>query len=154
MAGTKDSFDSLNQRNPIPFGGGPNWRNMKKESFISERNKKDSCRNLFWGGSDWRNGKKNAQPRAWIHQIHATGGVGGFTTMVAVFGSVGALKNGYIRKVPLPRAPRIQSASHMQHVHDTCYYTQVPRFPTLSDLARSLAGLSRSMLRPFSLSLV
>jgi hypothetical protein len=69
-------------------------------------------------------------------------------------GCVGALKNGYIHKVPLPRAPRIQSTSHMQHVYDTCYYAQVPHIPTWSDLTRSLAGLSRSALRPFSLSLV
>ena len=34
--------------------------------------------------------------------------------------NVGALKNGYIRKVTLPRAPRIQFTSHMQHVFDTC----------------------------------
>ena len=67
---------------------------------------------------------------------------------------VGTLKDGYIRKVPLPRVPRIQSASHMQHMHDTCYFTQVPRIPTWSDLTRSLAGLGRSVLRPFSLSLV
>ena len=72
----------------------------------------------------------------------------------ALKGCVGALKNGYIRNVPLPRAPRIQSASHMQHMHNTCYYAQVPRIPTWSDLARSQAGLSRSVLRPFSLSLV
>jgi hypothetical protein len=53
---------------------------------------------------------------------------------------VGTLKDGYIRKVPLPRVPvllpgvpvllprvpRIQSASHMCHTHDTCYYEQVP----------------------------
>jgi hypothetical protein len=72
----------------------------------------------------------------------------------ALKGCVGTLKDGYIRKVPLPRVPRIQSASHMQHMHDTCYFTQVPRIPTWSDLTRSLAGLGRSVLRPFSLSLV
>jgi hypothetical protein len=83
-------------------------------------------------------------------------------------GCVGTLADGYVRKVPLPRVPvlvpgvpvrlprvpRIQSASHMCHTHDTCYYEQVPRIPTWSDLARSLAGLGRSMLRPFSPVLV
>ena len=72
----------------------------------------------------------------------------------ALKGCVGTLKDGYVRKLPLPRVPRIQSASHMQHMHDTCYFTQVPRIPTWSDLTRSLAGLGRSVLRPFSLSLV
>ncbi len=65
--------------------------------------------------------------------------------------AVGTLKDGYIQKIPLPRVPvllprvpRIQSASHMCHTHDTCYYEQVPRIPTWSDLVRSLAGLGRS----------
>ena len=71
--------------------------------------------------------------------------------------SVGTLKDGYIRNVPLPRVPRIQSTS--EHVasaatatrnsHDTCYL-QVPRVPTWSDLVRSLSGLGRRSLRPFS----
>ncbi len=67
---------------------------------------------------------------------------------------VGTLKDGYIQKVPLPRAPRIQSASHMCDTRDTCYLEQVPRIPTWSDLVRSLAGLGRSTLQPFSLLLV
>ena len=72
-------------------------------------------------------------------------------------GCVGTLKDGYIRKVPLPRVPRVQSTS--EHVasaatatrnsHDTCYL-QVPRVPTWSDLVRSLSGLGRRSLRPFS----
>ena len=44
------------------FWGVPNWRNMKKESSISERNEKDSWRIPFGGVSDWRNGKRNEQP--------------------------------------------------------------------------------------------
>ena len=60
-----------NRRNPLipskpkesrSFWGVPNWRNMKKESSISERNEKDSCRIPFGGVSDWRNGKRNEQP--------------------------------------------------------------------------------------------
>ncbi len=72
----------------------------------------------------------------------------------ALKGCVGTLKDGYIGKVPLPRVPRIQSASHMCHTHDTCYSEQVARIPTWSDLVRSLAGLGRSTLQPFSLLLV
>jgi hypothetical protein len=101
---------------------------------------------------------------------------------------VGTLKDGYIRKVPLPRAPRIQHASqasqgrfsilsrnlapkchermeslapriqhasHASHVtHDTCYLEQVPRIPMWNDLTRSLAGLGRRALLPFSLALM
>ena len=71
-------------------------------------------------------------------------------------GCVGTLKDGYIRKVPLPRIPRIQStrelvanvATHTSNSHDTCYL-QVPRVPTWSDLIRSLTGLGQSSLRPF-----
>jgi len=72
-------------------------------------------------------------------------------------GCVGTLKDGYIRNVPLPRVPRIQSTSEhvasaataTQNSHDTCYL-QVPRVPTWSDLVRSLSGLGRRSLRPFS----
>ena len=63
---------------------------------------------------------------------------------------VGTLKDGYVRKVPLPRAPRIQHAnSVLIPEHDTCYFAQVPRIPTWSDLTRSLAGLGRRTLLPF-----
>ena len=64
------------------------------------------------------------------------------------------LKDGYIQKLPLPRVPRIQSASHVCHTHDTCYSGQVTRIPMRSDLVRLLAGLGRSTLQPFSLLLV
>ena len=63
--------------------------------------------------------------------------------------TVGTLKDEYVRKVPLPRAPRIQRTSHVTTVsHNTCYLAQVPRIPRWSDLARSLAGL-RSNILPF-----
>jgi hypothetical protein len=38
--------------------------------------------------------------------------------------------------------------------HDTCYLAQVPRIPTWSDLTRSLAGLGRKILHPFSLAMM
>ena len=71
-------------------------------------------------------------------------------------GCVGTLKDGYIRKVPLPRIPRIQSPSALvanvatatSNSHDTCYL-QVPRVPTWSDIWRSLSGLGQILLRPF-----
>ena len=74
----------------------------------------------------------------------------------ALKGCVGTLKDGYIRKVPLPRIPRTQSTSALvanvatatKNSHGTCYL-QVPRVPTWSDLIRSLSGLGRSTLQPF-----
>jgi hypothetical protein len=68
----------------------------------------------------------------------------------ALKGCVGTLKDGYVRKVPLPRAPRIQHAnsSVLGQEHDTCYYAQVPRIPTWSDLKGSLTSLDRRTLLP------
>jgi hypothetical protein len=67
---------------------------------------------------------------------------------------VGTLKDGYVRIVPLPRVPRVQSTSeHVAAVtrdsRDTCY-SQVPRVPTWSDLTRSLLSLGRRALVTFS----
>jgi hypothetical protein len=73
----------------------------------------------------------------------------------ALKGCVGTLKDGYVHKVPLPQAPWIQRTSQQTTVaHDACYLAQVPRIPTWSDLTRSLAGLGRKMLPPFSLALM
>jgi hypothetical protein len=63
---------------------------------------------------------------------------------------VGTLKDRYIRKVPLPRAPQIQHASHTTTAaHNICYLAQVLRISTWSDLARSLAGLGGERSSPF-----
>ena len=67
---------------------------------------------------------------------------------------VGTLNHGYIRKVPLPRVPQIQSASHATDswvelgTRDTSYSGYIP-VPMWGDLAKLLAGLGRSIL-PFS----
>jgi hypothetical protein len=67
----------------------------------------------------------------------------------------GTIKDGYVCKVPLPWALLIQHASHVTTVAcNTCYLAQVPRIPTWSDLTRSLAGLVRRTLLPFSLALM
>jgi len=73
-------------------------------------------------------------------------------------GCVGTLKDGYIRRVPLPRVPRVQSTSpvacattHTNPVHTD--YLPVSRIPTWSDLLGSLTGLGRCIERyipPFS----
>ena len=66
-------------------------------------------------------------------------------------GCVGTLKNGYVRNVPLPRAPRIQSASRVTNQpHTSTCYSQEARVPMWCDLVRSLAGLGSTIL-PFSL---
>jgi hypothetical protein len=73
----------------------------------------------------------------------------------ALKGCVGTLKDGYIRKVPLLWAPRIQCASHVTSNvtarDDTCYLVMVLPIPTWSDLVRALPRFSRSTLLPFSL---
>jgi hypothetical protein len=79
-------------------------------------------------------------------------------------GCVGTLKDGYIRNVPLPRVPRLQSASLATHGPIRCtmagnasantYYSQVPRVPTWSDLTRSLSGFGRMSLPFFPVRLM
>ena len=60
-------------------------------------------------------------------------------------GCVGTPKDGYLRKVPLPRVPLRQSTEHVtasavtRVPHRTCYL-QVPRVPTWGDLINSLFG--------------
>jgi hypothetical protein len=55
---------------------------------------------------------------------------------------VGTLDGGYLNKVPLPRAPRLQNtAALMTGNPDTCYL-QVPRIPTWSNLTVGLGDLT------------
>ncbi len=69
-------------------------------------------------------------------------------------GCVGTLEDGYPRKVPLLRTPRIQIPEHVTATAVTCephviYYSQVPRLPTWSDLlARSLKAFNRTTILP------
>jgi hypothetical protein len=65
-------------------------------------------------------------------------------------GCVGTLDGVYVQNIPLPRVPRLQSASLVTSktgIQDTCC-SQVPRVSTWSDLTRSLACMGRRML-PF-----
>ncbi len=64
---------------------------------------------------------------------------------------VGTLKEGYVCNVPLPRVPRLQSASLMTSktgIQDTSY-SQVTWIPMWSNLTRLLAGMGRRVL-PFA----
>jgi hypothetical protein len=72
----------------------------------------------------------------------------------ALKGCVGTLAGGYLNKVPLPRAPLLQSSFLMtsespRETIDTCYL-QVQRIPTWSDLVRSLLGAIRSTILPLA----
>ena len=74
-------------------------------------------------------------------------------------GCVGTLKDGYLRKVPLPRAPLRQSPALAAVAYDSPIpdrqiatlvpvYSQVPRVPTWSELTNSLfGGLGARLLR-------
>jgi hypothetical protein len=68
---------------------------------------------------------------------------------------VGTQDGGYLRKVPLPRIPLLQStaltscAAPLGNQH-TCYL-QVSRIPTWSDLTRSHLGALRSSILPLAL---
>ncbi len=45
----------------------------------------------------------------------------GYRSLICIAIPVGTLKHGYVRNVPLPKAPRIQSASHVtSHRAVTC----------------------------------
>jgi hypothetical protein len=85
----------------------------------------------------------------------------------ALKGCIGTLNDGYIRKVPLPKPPWLQSASHVTSygavMRDTVTepitapltcYSQVTHVPTWSNLMmRLLAGLGRCVdarIIPFS----
>ena len=78
--------------------------------------------------------------------------------MMQTLQGVGTLKDGYIRRVPLPRVTRIQSTSpvacatiHRNPTHTG--YSPIARIPTWSDMIESLSGLGRCIERcipPFS----
>ncbi len=68
----------------------------------------------------------------------------------------GTLNDGYVRRVPLPRAPQIESTDHVtcnvtvtRNVANTCYLGQVPRIPWWHDLYRSLASVAITTILPF-----
>jgi hypothetical protein len=60
----------------------------------------------------------------------------------------------YLHKVPLPRAPQLQSTvlvtcAAPRKLRDACYL-QVPRIPRWSDLVRSHLGVARSTILPIA----
>ena len=71
-------------------------------------------------------------------------------------GCVGTLENGYLRNVPLPRIPQIQSTSQVASVFTcresavTCY-SRIAWIPTYSELSCSPEGFGTMPIVPFSL---
>jgi hypothetical protein len=72
----------------------------------------------------------------------------------APFYLVGTLENGYVRNVPLPRIPGIQSTSQVASAltstesHVTCY-SGIAWIPTWSELSCSPEGFRYNTNRPF-----
>ncbi len=50
MAGTKDSYDFLNQRNPVPFGGGSKLKEYETGILHFGKERKGFLQESFWGG--------------------------------------------------------------------------------------------------------
>ncbi len=68
--------------------------------------------------------------------------------------AVGTIENGYVRNVPLPRIPRIQSTSQVasaltsRESHVTCY-SRIGWIPTWSELICSPDGFGTILIVPF-----
>jgi hypothetical protein len=101
-------------------------------------------------------GSHHGTVRPWyLHMEHSPRVLPWAQRPSALKGCVGTLKDGYTRKVPSPQAQKIHRASHVTSnvtARDgTCYLVKVPHISMWSNLVRSLAGFSKSMLLPFSL---
>ena len=96
------------------------------------------------GCSPIRMGEGAAAPFIGVHILGEIRLAGGFDT-------VGTLKDGYVRNVPLPRVPQRQSASHLETEPVTMNpihtgYSPVPSWiPTLPKLG-SILGFSQILL--------
>ena len=81
--------------------------------------------------------------------ISGTEGVGGCWNP-----SVGTLENGYVRNVPLPRIPRIQSTNQVASVlicrePAVSCYSRIAWIPTYSELMCSPEGFGTIQIVPF-----
>jgi hypothetical protein len=69
-------------------------------------------------------------------------------------GCVGTLENGYVRNVPLPRIPQIQSTNQIASVlicrnHTNTWHSRIPWIPTYSELRCSPEGFGTIPVVPF-----
>ena len=69
---------------------------------------------------------------------------------------VGTLNDGYVHRVPLLRAPWIQSTDHVtcnvtvtHNAINTCYLGLVPQISTWHDLSRLIASVAKNTILPF-----
>ena len=105
--------------------------------------------------SKHHSGAHHAKVRPWyLHEPNSPRELPRALQPSALKGCVGTQDGGYLRKVPLPRIPLIQStaltscATPLGNQH-TCYL-QVARIPKWSDLTRSLLGVRRSNILPLA----
>ena len=69
-------------------------------------------------------------------------------------GFVGTIENGYVRNVPLPRIPQIQSTNQIASVlicrnHTNTWHSRIPWIPTYSELRCSPEGFGTIPVVPF-----
>ncbi len=107
--------------------------------------------------SKHHSGAHHTAVRAWyLHMENSPPLLPRAKTRSTLKGYVGTLNDGYLHKVPLPRAPLIQSTDHVTcHIQvtrdnpNTCY-SQVPWIHAWSNLTRLLGCLGRTMIQPFA----
>jgi hypothetical protein len=91
----------------------------------------------------------------YLHQENSPSILPRATRHSTLKGCVGTLENGYVRNLPLPRIPRIQSTSQVasaltsRESHVTCYL-RIAWIPTWSELSCSPEGFGTIPIVPFS----
>ena len=96
-------------------------------------------------------GAHHSKVRPWyLHEANSPRELPRALRPSALKGCVGTQEGGYLNKVPLPRAPRVQSTAALMTGNPGTCYLQVPRIPTWSDLARSHLGALRSTMLPLA----
>jgi hypothetical protein len=93
----------------------------------------------------------------YLHQVDSLRDLPWALKPSALKGCVGTLKNGYLRKVPLPQVPRDQStisvactATYTVNPQATGYLPD-PQIPLYNNLKRLLLDVSKLALAPLSL---
>jgi hypothetical protein len=136
------------------------WVGHKEAQNIYEISWHPGQENLADYQSKHHTGAHQRNVRPWyLHQENSPRFLPRAIAPSTLKGCVGTLKDRYIRNVPLPRDPRIQSASlatlepsryiMVGHTPTNTYYSQVPQVPTWSNLTGSLPGFGRITLLPF-----
>ena len=130
------------------------WVGNKEAKNIYEICWHPGQENLADYQSKYHTGAHNKNVRPWyLHQENSPRFLPRAVAPSTLKGCVGILKDGYIRNVPLPRVPRMQSASLAtlgpDSQHTDTYYSQVLKVPMWSNLTRSLSSFGRRTLLLF-----